>query len=318
MTVESKLVCRENYFWPMNSPIVECRGVSKKFGEIPALVNFDIDISEGEVFGMIGPDGAGKTTLFRILSSLILPDSGRANVLGHDVVKDYRYIRKSIGFMPGRFSLYQDLTVEENLKFYASVFGVNIHDNYYLIKDIYGPLEPFRSRRAGKLSGGMKQKLALSCALIHKPLLLILDEPTTGVDAVSRKEFWDHLGSLQKDGMTILVSTPYMDEAQKCGRLAMIQKGRILDIGKPEEIRSRFNGTLFQLTCSDRYQALLICRKIEQISSVHAFGQALHLTLADGVQTEFIGRLLADLGIGDVLINEISPTIEDCFMQYLI
>lgn len=318
MTAESKLECRVNYFWPMNSPIVQCRGVSKKYGEIPALVNFDIDISEGEVFGMIGPDGAGKTTLFRILSSLILPDSGRATVLGHDVVKDYRYIRKSIGFMPGRFSLYQDLTVEENLKFYASVFGVNIHDNYYLIKDIYGPLEPFRSRRAGKLSGGMKQKLALSCALIHKPLLLILDEPTTGVDAVSRKEFWDHLGSLQKDGLTILVSTPYMDEAQKCSRLAMIQKGRLLDIGKPEEIRSRFNGTLFQLTCSDRYQALLVCRNIEQISSVHSFGQALHLTLADGVQTEFIRSLLTDQGIAEVLINEISPTIEDCFMQYLI
>jgi len=318
MTAESKLECRVNYFWPMNSPIVQCRGVSKKYGEIPALVNFDIDISEGEVFGMIGPDGAGKTTLFRILSSLILPDSGRATVLSHDVVKDYRYIRKSIGFMPGRFSLYQDLTVEENLKFYASVFGVNIQDNYYLIKDIYGPLEPFRSRRAGKLSGGMKQKLALSCALIHKPLLLILDEPTTGVDAVSRKEFWDHLGSLQKDGLTILVSTPYMDEAQKCSRLAMIQKGRLLDIGKPEEIRSRFNGTLFQLTCSDRYQALLVCRNIEQISSVHSFGQALHLTLADGVQTEFIRSLLTDQGIAEVLINEISPTIEDCFMQYLI
>lgn len=318
MTAESKLECRVNYFWSMNSPIVQCRGVSKKYGEIPALVNFDIDISEGEVFGMIGPDGAGKTTLFRILSSLILPDSGRATVLSHDVVKDYRYIRKSIGFMPGRFSLYQDLTVEENLKFYASVFGVNIHDNYYLIKDIYGPLEPFRSRRAGKLSGGMKQKLALSCALIHKPLLLILDEPTTGVDAVSRKEFWDHLGSLQKDGLTILVSTPYMDEAQKCSRLAMIQKGRLLDIGKPEEIRSRFNGTLFQLTCSDRYQALLVCRNIEQISSVHSFGQALHLTLADGVQTEFIRSLLTDQGIAEVLINEISPTIEDCFMQYLI
>jgi len=317
MTAESKLGCRANYFWSMNSPIVECRSVSKKYGEIPALVNFDIDISEGEVFGMIGPDGAGKTTLFRILSSLILPDSGRAIVLGHDVVKDYRFIRKSIGFMPGRFSLYQDLTVEENLNFYASVFGVNIHDNYHLIKDIYAPLEPFRTRRAGKLSGGMKQKLALSCALIHQPMLLILDEPTTGVDAVSRKEFWDHLGSLQKDGMTILVSTPYMDEAQRCGRLAMIQKGCLLDIGKPEEIRSRFNGTLFQLTCSDRYQALLICRNSEQISSVHAFGQALHLTLADGGQTEVVENLLVHQGIGEVVIHEIPPSIEDCFMQYL-
>ena len=301
----------------MNDPIVECRSISKKYGEIPALVKFDLDISEGEVFGMIGPDGAGKTTLFRILSTLILPDTGRATVLGHDVIKDYRYIRKSIGFMPGRFSLYQDLTVEENLKFYASVFGVNIRDNYHLIKDIYAPLEPFRSRRAGKLSGGMKQKLALSCALIHRPSLLILDEPTTGVDAVSRKEFWDHLGYLQKDGMTILVSTPYMDEAQRCGRLAMIQKGSMLDIGRPDEIRSRFHGPLFQLTCSDRYQALLICRKIEQISSVHAFGQELHLTLTDPPKIEFVENFLAAQGIREIVIQEMTPTIEDCFMQYL-
>jgi len=317
MTAGSKSGCLANYFWSMNNSIVECRSVSKKYGDIPALIDFDINISKGEVFGMIGPDGAGKTTLFRILSSLILPDSGRAEVLGHDVVRDYRYIRKSIGFMPGRFSLYQDLTVEENLKFYASVFGVNIRDNYHLIKDIYAPLEPFAKRRAGKLSGGMKQKLALSCALIHKPLLLILDEPTTGVDAVSRKEFWDHLGSLRKDGMTILVSTPYMDEAQRCGRLAMIQKGRLLDIGKPAEIQSRFNGTLFQLTSSDRYAALLICRKSDKISSVHAFGQALHLTLADGVQTAYIENLLINHGVTEIVIQEVPPSIEDCFMQYL-
>lgn len=298
--------------------MVECRNVSKKYGEISALVSLNVDISESEIFGIIGPDGAGKTTLFRILSSLILPDTGTVTVMGHDVIKDYRFIRKSIGFMPGRFSLYQDLTVEENLEFYASVFGANIHDNYHLIKDIYGPLEPFRTRRAGKLSGGMKQKLALSCALIHKPLLLILDEPTTGVDAVSRKEFWDHLDTLRKEGMTILVSTPYMDEAQRCGRLAMLQKGHLLDIGKPQEIRSRFRGTLLQLTCSDCYQALLVCRKMKQISSVQAFGQTLHLTLADGIHQDVIGKLLAEQGIADIDITEITPTIEDCFIQYLI
>jgi ABC-2 type transport system ATP-binding protein len=302
----------------MNSPIVECRNVSKKHGDITALIDFNINIIQGEVFGIIGPDGAGKTTLFRILTSLILPDSGRAEVMGHDVDKDYRFIRKSIGFMPGRFSLYQDLSVEENLKFYASVFGVNIRENYHLIKDIYAPLEPFRKRRAGKLSGGMKQKLALSCALIHKPALLILDEPTTGVDAVSRKEFWDHLGALQKDGMTILVSTPYMDEAQRCNRLAMLHKGRILDIGKPDEIRKRFKGDLFQLTCSDRYQALLLCRNSERVSSVHAFGQALHLTLAAGVEPESVQAMLAEKGILEVAVGKIFPSIEDCFIQYLI
>lgn len=301
----------------MNSAVVECSGISKKYGEIPALINFDLQISGGEVFGLIGPDGSGKTTLFRILSTLILPDSGNARVLGHDVVKDFRFIRKSIGFMPGRFSLYQDLTVEENLAFYASVFGVDIKANYHLIKEIYTPLEPFRNRRAGQLSGGMKQKLALSCALIHKPALIILDEPTTGVDAVSRKEFWDHLAVLQKDGMTIMVSTPYMDEAQRCGRLAMIEKGRILDIGGPGEIRSRFKEILYNLNCSDRYKALLICRKIEMVKSVHAFGQSLHLTLVPGVVIDDIMRILYNQGIDDITIGEIPPSIEDCFIQYL-
>ncbi len=301
----------------MNNPIVECRRLTKKYGEISALENFDLDISQGEVFGIIGPDGAGKTTFFRILSTLVLPDTGQVTVLGHDVIKDYRFIRKSIGFMPGRFSLYQDLTVEENLKFYASVFGVKIHENYHLIKDIYEPLEPFRKRRAGKLSGGMKQKLALSCALIHKPSLLILDEPTTGVDAVSRKEFWDHLGTLRQEGMTILVSTPYMDEAERCGRLAMIQKGCLLDIGKPDEIRSRFNGILFQLNCRNRYDALLECRKSKLVRSVHSFGQSLHLTLTQGEHPDSVKNMLSQMGISEVTITEIPPVIEDCFIQYL-
>jgi ABC-type multidrug transport system ATPase subunit len=197
------------------------------------------------------------------------------------------------------------------------VFGVNVRENYHLIKDIYEHLEPFRNRRAGQLSGGMKQKLALSCALIHKPLLLILDEPTTGVDAVSRKEFWDHLGVLQKSGMTIIVSTPYMDEAQRCDRLAMIQKGILLDIGNPDEIRSRFKGILYQLTSSDRYQSLLICRKSEQIASVHAFGQTLHLTLNMGMETSTVINLLVSHGISEIEIHNIIPSIEDCFIQYI-
>jgi len=317
MTAESKLVCRVNYSSSMNNPIVECLNVSKQYGDIPALLDFSINIAEGEVFGLIGPDGAGKTTLFRILSTLILPDAGKVMVLGHDVVGDYRFIRKSIGFMPGRFSLYQDLTVEENLKFYASVFGVDIEENYHLIKDIYAPLEPFKTRRAGKLSGGMKQKLALSCALIHKPGLLILDEPTTGVDAVSRKEFWDHLQTLRKEGMTILVATPYMDEAERCSRLAMIQKGRILDCGKPDEIRSRFKGPLFQLSCADRYRALLLCRKSELISSAHAFGQSIHLTLSDGAGIDSVEEMITEQGISEVQTEKIAPSMEDCFIQYL-
>jgi ABC-type multidrug transport system ATPase subunit len=301
----------------MNNSVVECRAVSKSYGDIQALVDFDIGIGEGEIFGMIGPDGAGKTTLFRILASLILPDTGEAIVLDHDVVRDYHFIRKSIGFMPGRFSLYQDLTVEENLKFYSTVFGVDIKTNYHLIKDIYAPLEPFRNRRAGKLSGGMKQKLALACALIHKPRLLILDEPTTGVDAVSRKEFWDHLGTLKKEGMTILVSTPYMDEAQRCSRLAMVHKGRLLDLGQPDDIRSRFRRPLFDLYSSNSYQALLLCRESPRVGSVHAFGQSLHLTLATGSKPGEVTEMLVNSGLGEVSIREISATIEDCFIQYL-
>jgi ABC-2 type transport system ATP-binding protein len=317
MMAGSRSGCRANYFLPMNKPVVECLGVSKSYGDIQALVDFDIRIGEGEIFGIIGPDGAGKTTLFRILASLILPDSGEVTVLDHDVVRDYHFIRKSIGFMPGRFSLYQDLTVEENLKFYSSVFGVDISTNYHLIKDIYAPLEPFRNRRAGKLSGGMKQKLALACALIHKPRLLILDEPTTGVDAVSRKEFWDHLGTLKKEGMTILVSTPYMDEAQRCSRLAMVHKGRLLDLGQPEEIRSRFRSTLYDLYSTNSYQTLLLCRQSTMIGSVHAFGQSLHLTLADGSKPLEIKEMLAGQGVGEVTMREISASIEDCFIQYL-
>jgi ABC-2 type transport system ATP-binding protein len=301
----------------MSNPIVTCRNICKSYGNIPALVNFNLEISEGEIFGLIGPDGAGKTSLFRILASLILPDSGSAEVQGYQVEKDYRQVRNSIGFMPGRFSLYQDLTVEENLKFYAAVFGVSVKDNYHLIKDIYSPLEPFRKRRAGKLSGGMKQKLALSCALIHKPKLVILDEPTTGVDAVSRKEFWDHLGTLRKEGITILVSTPYMDEAQRCSRLALIQKGHLLDIGSPAEIQSRFNGNLYELKCTDRYRALLLCRKITQITSVHAFGQSLHLTIEEGLKPNELSDILTSEGLEQVNIHAVLPSIEDVFIQHL-
>jgi ABC-type multidrug transport system ATPase subunit len=301
----------------MSSPIAECRNLAKKYGEIPALSDFSLSVARGEIFGIIGPDGAGKTTLFRILATLILPDQGTATVLGHDVIRDYLFIRKSIGFMPGRFSLYQDLTVEENLNFYASVFGVKVSQNYHLIRDIYAPLEPFRKRRAGKLSGGMKQKLALSCALIHKPELIILDEPTTGVDAVSRKEFWDHLGQLRGEGMTILVSTPYMDEAQRCGRLAMVQKGCLLDMGAPAEIRSRFRGQLLDISCADRYRALEACRNAGEVLSVHSFGQSLHVTPAEGTAISELKQILERKGLGDAVIVEIEPTIEDCFMQYL-
>ncbi len=299
----------------MSSTIVTCNALTRQYGEIQALSDISLDIAPGEIFGLIGPDGGGKTTLFRILATLILADSGSASVLGYDVVRDFKMVRRSIGYMPGRFSLYQDLTVEENLRFYASVFGVRLADNYHLIENIYRPLEPFRSRRAGKLSGGMKQKLALACALIHNPQLIILDEPTTGVDAVSRKEFWDHLGELRDHGMTLLVSTPYMDEAERCNRLAMIHKGRLLDSGTPDEIRSRFPGVLYTVGCSDRYYALEVLRHTEEVNSVHSFGQVLHVTLRTGTEPETIRMRLSSSGIHHVKIDPVRPGIEDCFMM---
>lgn len=220
---------------PETNPI-SISGITKRYGSLTALDNVSFEVGRGELFGLIGPDGAGKTTLFRLLTTLMRPDSGSAKVEGYDIVEDYREIRNIVGYMPGKFSLYQDLTVEENLNFFASIFGSTIEGNYDLIAPIYSQIEPFRKRRAGKLSGGMKQKLALSCALIHRPKVLFLDEPTTGVDAVSRSEFWDMLAGLKNHGISILVSTPYMDEAGRCDRIALINEGRIMRIDTPERI----------------------------------------------------------------------------------
>lgn len=218
---------------------ISINDVTKNYGSICALDNVSFEVEKGELFGLIGPDGAGKTTLFRILTTLLIPDSGTATVEGLDVIKDYKRIRSIVGYMPGRFSLYQDLSVEENLEFFASIFGVDVKDNYDIIAPIYSQIEPFAKRRAGKLSGGMKQKLALSCALIHRPQVLFLDEPTTGVDAVSRSEFWDMLAGLKQYGISILVSTPYMDEAGRCDRIALINEGKVLKIDTPENIKDK-------------------------------------------------------------------------------
>lgn len=215
---------------------ITVNGISKRYGKVQALRGVNLSVEEGELFGLIGPDGAGKTTMFRLLTTLLLPDEGSATVCGYDLVNDYRLIRQQVGYMPGRFSLYPDLSVEENLQFFASLFGTSVEENYNLVAPIYSQIEPFRKRKAGKLSGGMKQKLALSCALIHKPRVLFLDEPTTGVDVVSRVEFWDMLQDLRRQGITILVSTPYMDEAQRCGRVALISGGSILGVDTPADI----------------------------------------------------------------------------------
>src|SRR5437868_8508553 len=240
----------------------------KKNDAVKALQGISFNVGKGELFGIIGPDGAGKTSLFRILTTLLLPDGGSATVDGFDVIKNYKQIRNRAGYMPGRFSLYPDLTVEENLEFFATIFKTTIHENYDLIKDIYSQIEPFKDRRAGKLSGGMKQKLALSCALIHRPSVLFLDEPTTGVDAVSRKEFWEMLKRLKEKGITIIVSTPYMDEASLCDRVALIQQGKILTINTPEEISKQFSKLLFAISSADKFKLIQDLRTYEFVETV--------------------------------------------------
>ncbi|MFH1936918.1 MAG: ABC transporter ATP-binding protein [Bacteroidota bacterium] len=279
-------------------------------------IYFSVDI--GEIFVFIGPDGGGKTTLFRILATLLLADSGTATVEGYEVVKDYRKIRQIIGYMPGRFSLYQDLSVEENLRFFATIFGTTIEENYDLVKEIYSQIEPFKTRKAGKLSGGMKQKLALSCALIHKPEVLFLDEPTTGVDAVSRQEFWEMLQRLKALGITIVVSTPYMDEAGLCDRVALIQEGSIMQISTPEAVVDSYPLELYTVVSSDIYQLLHDLKKLPGASRVFAFGQSAHLSFQKGkLSREEVLNYLQETGHGEVRIEAIKPNIEDCFMELM-
>ncbi|GGB21278.1 ABC transporter ATP-binding protein [Puia dinghuensis] len=285
-------------------------------GTVLAVKDISFEVKPGELFGLIGPDGAGKTTLFRILTTLLLADKGRAMVNGFDVVKDYTKIRNSVGYMPGRFSLYQDLTIEENLHFFATVFGTTIKENYALIKDIYQQIEPFKDRRAGKLSGGMKQKLALCCALIHKPAVLFLDEPTTGVDVVSRKEFWEMLARLKAEGITILVSTPYMDEAKLCDRIALIQKGTILSVDNPADIVQSFPGDLYAVQAANTHLLLREARAYEGTETCFAFGDALHVTFRSGVADGLLAHLKTR-GLDDATMEKITPGIEDCFIHLL-
>ena len=302
-------------------PVV-VRELGKRFGETRALDGVTFDVNDGELFGLVGPDGSGKTTLFRILTTLLTPDSGAASVLGLDVVRDLWEIRRRVGYMPGRFSLYGDLTVAENLAFFASVFGTTVEKGYSLIAPVYRQIEPFANRRADALSGGMKQKLALSCALVHRPDILFLDEPTTGVDAVSRREFWDQLRTLCDSGLTTIVSTPYMDEAMRCDRVALFQGGRILEIDPPAEIGARYPFPLLGVRGSDRYRLLLALRKAPHAHSVYPFGAELHY--ADSrpdLGTELIASEVRDYamreGFADIEITEVTAGIEDSFIELM-
>lgn len=296
---------------------VEKLKMSYDKGRVQALKGVSFDVVEGEIFGLIGPDGAGKTSLFRILTTLLLADSGTAVVDGMDVVKDYKKIRRIIGYMPGRFSLYPDLTVEENLSFFATVFNTTIKENYHLVEDIYRQIEPFKKRKAGKLSGGMKQKLALSCALIHAPRVLFLDEPTTGVDPVSRKEFWEMLQKLKtKFRLSIVVSTPYMDEAVQCDRIALIQNGQFLTIDTPSNIIRAYTQTLWSLRSDKMHWLLTDLRAIDGVKTAFAFGENHHATIDTSMLTiDSLRDRLINLGHRDVVIESVEPTIEDCFMN---
>jgi ABC-2 type transport system ATP-binding protein len=301
----------------MTGIAIESSGIAKSFGTTNALKDISFSVNESEVFGFIGPDGAGKTTLFRIITTLMLPDKGSMKVLGLDCITDYKELRKNIGYMPGRFSLYQDLTVEENLSFYATVFGTTVEENYELISDIYSHIEPFKKRVAGKLSGGMKQKLALSCALIHKPRLLVLDEPTTGVDAVSRMEFWDMLEKLRQHKITIIVSTPYMNEAMRCDRVALIQDGIILAIDAPQKIRDGFSRKLFTVKSSEKYKLINIIRKYSATISAYPFGDSVHATFINDKTDTALFDFLKNGGINDAVIEEAEAGIEDRFLELM-
>jgi ABC-2 type transport system ATP-binding protein len=292
--------------------------IDKSYNEVRALQQVTFQVQDGELFGLIGPDGAGKSTLFRIMASLMVPDGGQCTMQGHDVVSDYREVRKIIGYMPGRFSLYMDLSVEENLAFYARVFGTTIDENYDLISDIYEQIAPFKKRLAGKLSGGMKQKLALSCALIHRPQILLLDEPTTGVDAVSRMEFWDMLKKIQVQGITVVVSTPYMDEAELCDRVALIQKGKLLEIIDPSDADHRDDAQLFSLS-SDRgvYAYLEAVRRMEGCRHAWLFGDRLHVTADSGSDAEAMREMMEEWNDPSLRWQPVRPSIEDRFMSLM-
>lgn len=300
--------------------MVIVNNITKTYGKekAPAVTSVSLTVNKGELFGLIGPDGAGKTTLFRMLTTLLLPDEGNASVDGFDIIKDYKKIRNTIGYMPGKFSLYQDLTIEENLRFFATIFNTSIEENYHLIKNIYIQIEPFKHRRAGKLSGGMKQKLALCCALIHKPTTLFLDEPTTGVDPVSRKEFWAMLQSLKEQGITIIVSTPYMDEAILCDRIALMQAGSILSIERPQHIIAAYPDKLYGIKAQHMYHLLQSLEQYEDTLLSYAFGAYAHVSFKNKpANLNTIRHYLEERGNQEIEIIPVNATIEDVFIRLL-
>lgn len=296
---------------------IEVKNVSKSYDKVKALDCVSLSVQRGEIFGLIGPDGAGKTTLFKILVTLLNADEGSATVDGLNITNDYKKIRARVGYMPGKFSLYPDLTIEENMEFFATLFGVTVEQNYDLVAPIYKQIEPFKKRRAGRLSGGMKQKLALSCALIHKPSVLFLDEPTTGVDAVSRSEFWDMLQQLKQQGLSMLVSTPYMDEASRCDRIALCNNGHILDIDSPQHMVEKFDGKLYGIKSSCMFELLKDLRSLDTVANCYTAGEYHHVLAGNGFDSQQLVQSLIAQGHSEIEIKPIIPDIEDVFIELL-
>lgn len=294
---------------------VETQGLTKSYGKLVALDHVSLSVPEGSLFGLIGPDGAGKTTLYQILTTLLSPDEGNAIVAGLDVAKDYRRLRAEIGYMPERFSLYPDLTVMENLRFFAALFGVDIKDSLDLIAPVFGQLKEFPNRMAKALSGGMKQKLALSCALIHRPRVLLLDEPTTGVDAVSRSEFWKMLGRLKDMGITVLVSTSYMDEAERCEYVALMNRGKILDVNTPKKLMEGLGRNLYNASAKEMYQLLEALRSMPDVEDCYTFGATLHVVATEAFRPEVAVNRLRQEGLTDVRVYPAKGNIEDLFIK---
>lgn len=302
----------------MNSPAIEIDRITKRYGKLTALDGVSLEVAEGELFGLIGPDGAGKSSLYRILTTLMLPDSGKAAILGRDIVKDYRKIRTEIGYMPEKFSLYQDLTVKENMEFFATLFGISLKENFDMIAPIYNQqLARFPDRRAGDLSGGMKQKLALCCALIHRPKILLLDEPTTGVDAVSRSEFWDILRELKRKGITIMVSTSYMDEAQMCERISLINEGKILMTDTPRNLEDSLDERLYAISAKEMFRLLELLRRMPEVEDCYTFGATLHTVVRSDFDPQKVMRHLESVGLHDVKVKPAKGDIEDLFIKLM-
>jgi len=292
--------------------------VVKRYGNTTAVDRATFTVERGELFGLIGPDGAGKSSIMRMLVTLLLPDDGTITLDGHNVVADYRFVRRNVGYMPGTFSLYTDLTVEENLQFFANVFGTTIQENYHLIAEIYEQLAPFKDRRAGALSGGMKQKLALCCALIHRPLALILDEPTTGVDAVSRAEFWSMLRRLTTTGITIVVSTPYLEEAALCDRVGLINDGRLMQIDTIGGIVASYDHALWRIDADNTRTALQVLREHPAARAAYLYRSSVMMSTDQELDAEHLTHELLRSGVAGARVSRAQPDIEDRFMDLML